>query len=104
MLADEQPGSEQIEILRSMSGQDRLKVAERLYWSARKMKAAGVRAQHPNWTESQVEAEVRRIFANSGWDDAVVVMNESILPVVSANDLQTTRNPAKAILKPSPSK
>jgi hypothetical protein len=65
MLADEQPGPKQIEILRAMSGQDRLRVAERLYWSARKMKAAGVRAQHPDWPETQVEAEMRRIFANA---------------------------------------
>lgn len=65
MLADEQPGPEQLKILRAMSGQDRLKVAERLYWSAHKMKSAGLRAQHPDWRESQVEAEVRRIFANA---------------------------------------
>lgn len=65
MLADEQPGPKQIEVLRAMSGQERLKVAERLYWSARKMKAAAVRAQHPDWLESDVDAEVRRIFANA---------------------------------------
>ncbi len=44
MLADEQLSREQIEALRAMSGKDRLRIAERLYWSARKMKAAGVRA------------------------------------------------------------
>jgi hypothetical protein len=65
MLADEQPGSEQIAILRAMSGQDRLKVAGRLYWSARKMKAAGLRAHHPDWPDLRVEAEVRRLFANA---------------------------------------
>lgn len=65
MLLDEQPGSEQMNILRAMSGQERLRVAERLYWSARKMKAAGLRAQHPDWPESQVEAEVRRIFSSA---------------------------------------
>ena len=65
MLTDEQPGSKHIEIFRAMSGQERLKVAAQMYWSARKMKAAGVRAQHPEWPEPQVEAEVRRIFANA---------------------------------------
>ena len=65
MLPDEQPGSDQIAALRAMAGQERLKVAERLYWSARKMKAAGVRAQHPDWPEAKVEAEVRRIFINA---------------------------------------
>ena len=65
MLPDEQPGSEQIEVLRAMSGQERLRVVERLYWSARKMKSAGVRAQHPDWPETQVEAEVRLNFSNA---------------------------------------
>jgi hypothetical protein len=65
MLADEQPGSEQIAVLRAMSGQERLRVAEGLYRSARKMKAAGVRAHHPDWPESRVDEEVRRIFRHA---------------------------------------
>jgi hypothetical protein len=65
MLPDEQPGLEQIEVLRAMSGQERLRVAECLYWSARKMKAAGLRAQHPDWPETRVEAGVQRIFSNA---------------------------------------
>jgi hypothetical protein len=65
MLTDEQPGSEQLKVLRAMSGQERLRVAERLYWSARKLKAAGLRAQYPDWPETRVEAEVRRIFSNA---------------------------------------
>jgi len=54
MLEDEQPGSEQIKILRAMSGQERLRVAQKLYWSARKVKAAGLRAHHPDWPETQL--------------------------------------------------
>lgn len=65
MLLDEQPGADQIKVLRAMTGQERWRVAERLYWSARKLKAAGVRAQHPDWPEAKVEAEVRRIFSNA---------------------------------------
>lgn len=65
MLTDEQPGTEQIKILRAMSGEERLEVAERLYWSARKMRAAGVRPQHPDWPETRVQADVRRIFSNA---------------------------------------
>jgi hypothetical protein len=65
MLLDEQIGPEQTKALRAMSGQERLRVAGRLYWSARKMKAAGLRAQHPDWPEDRVEAEVRRIFSNA---------------------------------------
>jgi hypothetical protein len=62
MLPDEQPSSEQVEILRALPGEARLHLAERLYWSARKMKSAGLRAQHPDWPEARVAAEVRRLF------------------------------------------
>ncbi len=65
MLPDEQPGSKQMEVFRAMSGEERWRVAGRLYRSARKMKAAGVRAQHPDWAEERVEEEVRRIFRNA---------------------------------------
>jgi hypothetical protein len=65
MLSDEATSPEQIKIFRSMTGQERLRLAERLYWSARKMKAAGVRAQHPDWTEDQIKAEVVRIFRHA---------------------------------------
>ena len=66
MLPDEEPSAEQIAILRRMTGQQRLKVAEQLYWSARKLKTAGVRSQHPDWSDGQVKAEVNRIFLNAG--------------------------------------
>lgn len=65
MLADEQPSPEQIKIWRSMSGEERLRVAESLYHTARKFKAAGIRAQHPDWPEELVNAELRRIFINA---------------------------------------
>jgi hypothetical protein len=65
MLPDEQTSLKQIEILRGMTGEQRLRVAERLYWSARKLKIAGLRAQHPEWTQERLEAETRRIFVNA---------------------------------------
>ena len=65
MLTDEQPGGEQIKVLRGMTGEERLAAAERLYWSARKLKAAGVRSQHPEWPETRVQADVRRIFSSA---------------------------------------
>jgi hypothetical protein len=65
MLPDEQPSPEQIAALRAMSGEKRMRVAELLCWSARKMKTAGVRAQHPDWSEEQVKEEVRRIFLHA---------------------------------------
>ena len=65
MLADEKSCPEQIEILRAMTGERRLQLAEQLYWSARKLKLAGLRAQHPDWTEDKLNAEVRQIFLHA---------------------------------------
>lgn len=65
MLTDEQSSPEQIEIYRRMPPERRLEVAEQLYWSARKLKAAGVRSQHPDWSNQQVNSEVNRIFLNA---------------------------------------
>ena len=64
-LADEQPSPEQIAIYRSMTGQRRLEIAEQLFWTAREIKASGVRYQHPDWTEEKVLAEVNRIFLHA---------------------------------------
>ena len=65
MLPDEQPTPEQIKALRAMSGERRLQLAEQLYWSARAIKTAGVRYQHPDWSEAQIKAEVTRIFRDA---------------------------------------
>ena len=65
MLADEQATPEQIKIMRAMPGERKLRLAERLYWSVREMKAAGVRTQHPDWPPERVSAEVRKIFLHA---------------------------------------
>ena len=65
MLADEQATPEQIEIFRAMPGEKRLRLAEGLYWSARQMKMAGLRAQHPDWPEERLKNQVRRIFLHA---------------------------------------
>ncbi|MEI6194499.1 MAG: hypothetical protein WCS42_09225 [Verrucomicrobiota bacterium] len=65
MLPDEQTSPEQFAVLRAMTGARRLRLAERLYWSARKMKAAGLHNQHPDWPEQRLNDEVRRIFSHA---------------------------------------
>ncbi len=65
MLADEQTSPEQFEAFRRMSPERRLALAEQLYWSARELKAAGLRTQHADWTEEQVAREVTRIFLHA---------------------------------------
>jgi len=53
---------EYIETLRRMGGRQKLKAAFQLYWGARKLKAARLRQEHPEWSEEQVQARVREIF------------------------------------------
>jgi hypothetical protein len=65
MRPDEQASLEQIDILRAMPGEQRLRLAEQLYWSARKLKRAGLRTQHPDWPDERLDAEVRRIFLHA---------------------------------------
>jgi len=65
MLADEQTSPEQIESFRRMPPERRLALAEGLYWSARKLKAAWLRSQHTDWSEAQVAREVTRIFLHA---------------------------------------
>lgn len=65
MLADEQTSPEQFALLRAMPGERRLQLAEEMFWSARRLKAAGVRHQHPDWPEENVIAEVNRIFLHA---------------------------------------
>jgi hypothetical protein len=65
MLPDEKPSPEQIEILRRMAPERRLALAEQLYWTARKLKAAWLRSQNPDWPEEQVAREVTRIFTHA---------------------------------------
>ena len=52
----------QDEILRKMTPARKLELAMDLYWSARELKAAGLRSQHPDWSEEQVQAAVKEIF------------------------------------------
>ena len=53
---------EEQEIVQAMSPAQKLRTAERLYYSARQLKEAALRAQHPDWTEEAVREAVRQIF------------------------------------------
>jgi len=65
MPLPEQTSPEQIAAFRALGGARRLRLAEHLYWSARKMKTAGVRSQHPDWSPERVREEVRRLFTHA---------------------------------------
>ncbi len=53
---------EQKKSFQSMTSEQKLRVAMNLYHSARKLKAAAFRQQHPDWYEEQIEQKVREIF------------------------------------------
>src|SRR5579871_2228784 len=59
MLADEQASPEQIEALQRLTPEQRWQAAHRLYWTMRRHKAAFLRTQHPDWSEEQIQQEVR---------------------------------------------
>jgi hypothetical protein len=56
---------EYITMLRRLSGQQKLRTAFAIYWSARALKAAGLRSQFPNWSEDRVQQKVKEIFLHA---------------------------------------
>ena len=61
----EEMSPEYKETLRRMSGEEKLRTASAIYWSARKIKAARLRSLHPEWVEDKIEEEVKRIFMHA---------------------------------------
>ena len=53
---------EQIRVLKSLSPEAKLKLAESMYTSARKLKESAVRQQHPQWSKEKVNQKVTEIF------------------------------------------
>ena len=49
-------------IMQAMTPAQKLRAAERLYYSARQLKAAALRAEHPDWSEEAIRLAVREIF------------------------------------------
>lgn len=54
--------TEASQVLQAMTPEQKLGAAERLYYSAWQLKAAALRAEHPDWTEEAIRREVRMIF------------------------------------------
>jgi len=50
------------QVVQAMSPAQKLRAAERLYYSAWRLKAAALRAQHPDWTDEAIHQAVRNIF------------------------------------------
>jgi len=60
-MADE-PRDVHAEIIGRMTPQQKLEASMRLYWSARALKAAWFRGEHPDWSEQRVQKAVRDAF------------------------------------------
>jgi hypothetical protein len=54
--------TEMQQILQAMSPAQKLRAAERLHHSAWQLKAAALRAEHPDWSDEAIQRAVREIF------------------------------------------
>jgi hypothetical protein len=54
----------ELQRLRDMTASEKVAVMHSLWRQAWALKAAGVRALHPEWSAEQVEASVRSLFAD----------------------------------------
>ena len=48
--------------LRRMTGQERLLLAEKMFWDARRARAQSIQREHQDWSEEQVEQELRKVM------------------------------------------
>ncbi len=53
---------EQKKIFQTMTPEKKLQVALDLYYSAKELKAAGLKQQHPEWSAEKIRQKVREIF------------------------------------------
>ncbi|MES1241569.1 MAG: hypothetical protein ABUT39_08110 [Acidobacteriota bacterium] len=51
---------EMARVLRGMTGAERLKIADRMFSSARRMIASHLAAEHPDWDQERIERETSR--------------------------------------------
>ncbi len=56
---------EYIRTLRAMTPEQKLLATASLNDLARELKAAGLRGQHPEWSEEQIQTAVREMFLNA---------------------------------------
>jgi hypothetical protein len=57
---------EQKKIYESMSAEEKIQIALRLYYSARQLKLAALRDQNPDWTEREIQDQLMQIFLYAG--------------------------------------
>ncbi|HYU82927.1 MAG TPA: hypothetical protein VFA31_09335 [Candidatus Polarisedimenticolia bacterium] len=62
----DRPSPQQLARYRAMTPSERLRQADRLYWSARRLREAHERTLHPDWTDDELRDHVRGIFLRAG--------------------------------------
>lgn len=55
----------QLERIRAMSVEEKLRISHALWIEARAVLAAGVRARYPEWTEAEVAERVRELMRDA---------------------------------------
>jgi hypothetical protein len=50
------------QIFSKMSAEKKLELSLNLYYSARQLKEAALKEQHPNWSPDKIQKELREIF------------------------------------------
>ena len=48
-----------------MSPAQKISLAARFYWASRQLKARGLMAQHPEWSEQEVQNKVKEMFLHA---------------------------------------
>ena len=59
------PTAQQFEAWRKMTPTEKYRLFQNHMRMVRKVKTAGVRSLHPDWTESQIAQEVARIYVHA---------------------------------------
>ncbi len=65
MDAQLSPPINQTEVIKRLTPEQRYKAGRQLYWTLRRHKRAFLRSLHPDWSDAELDAEVRRVFANA---------------------------------------
>lgn len=60
-----EPNNDQYDVLAKMTPEQRLKAFFQLCRSARRIKKAALRQFHPDWSQDQIDAELRESFLHA---------------------------------------
>lgn len=55
----------QLACIKRLSPDEKLRLSEKMYFEARRLKADWLRQLHPEWSDEQVKCKVREIFVNA---------------------------------------